>query len=100
MFWDFNESKYFYFFNVNDEIYVFVFFFNCYWFCVVIFSSIIIFDFEKKSKVDEFKFDFVNVGKKSCEFECVFFVWSVDGQILFVGYMDNIICVWGVMFCV
>ncbi|EFY93011.1 G-protein beta subunit [Metarhizium acridum CQMa 102] len=70
MLWDLNESKH---------------------------LSIIVFDLEKKSKVDELKPEFTAVGKKSREPECVSLAWSGDGQTLFAGYTDNIIRAWGVM---
>ncbi|KAJ2996825.1 hypothetical protein NUW58_g846 [Xylaria curta] len=65
--------------------------------CAATASSIIIFDLEKKTKVDELKPEFTSVGKKSREPECVSLAWSADGQTLFAGYTDNIIRAWGVM---
>ena len=56
-----------------------------------------IFDLEKKSNVDELKPEWVEVGKKSREPECVSLAWSADGQTLFAGYTDNRIRCWGVM---
>ncbi|KAK4175003.1 WD40-repeat-containing domain protein [Triangularia setosa] len=97
MLWDLNESKHLYSLNANDEIHALVFSPNRYWLCAATSSSIIIFDLEKKSKVDELKPDFANVGKKSREPECVSLAWSADGQTLFAGYTDNIIRAWGVM---
>ena len=72
---------------------------NRYWLCAATSSSIIIFDLEKKSKVDELKPDYADmvVGKKSREPECVSLAWSADGQTLFAGYTDNKIRAWGVM---
>ncbi|KAK5104009.1 cross-pathway control WD-repeat protein cpc2, partial [Cryomyces antarcticus] len=64
---------------------------------------IIIFDLEKKSKVDELKPEYPEVGKKSREPECISLAWSADGQTLFAGYTDNKklmmskIRAWGVM---
>ena len=54
-------------------------------------------DLEKKSKVDELKPEYLEVGKKSREPECVSLAWSADGQTLFAGYTDNKIRCWGVM---
>src|ERR1700754_319020 len=65
--------------------------------CAATASSIIIFDLEKKSKVDELKPEYVDQGKKSREPECVSLAWSADGQTLFAGYTDNKIRAWGVM---
>ncbi|KXH53765.1 guanine nucleotide-binding protein subunit beta-like protein [Colletotrichum salicis] len=97
MLWDLNESKHLYSLNANDEIHALVFSPNRYWLCAATASSIIIFDLEKKSKVDELKPEFTAVGKKSREPECVSLAWSADGQTLFAGYTDNIIRAWGVM---
>ncbi|KAK0386696.1 hypothetical protein NLU13_6530 [Sarocladium strictum] len=97
MLWDLNESKHLYSLNANDEIHALVFSPNRYWLCAATASSIIIFDLEKKSKVDELKPEFTNAGKKSREPECVSLAWSADGQTLFAGYTDNIIRAWGVM---
>jgi guanine nucleotide-binding protein subunit beta-2-like 1 protein len=97
MLWDLNESKHLYSLNAGDEIHALVFSPNRYWLCAATSSSIIIFDLEKKSKVDELKPEFQAVGKKSREPECVSLAWSADGQTLFAGYTDNIIRAWGVM---
>ncbi|KAG8417492.1 cross-pathway control WD-repeat protein cpc2 [Metarhizium acridum] len=97
MLWDLNESKHLYSLNANDEIHALVFSPNRYWLCAATASSIIVFDLEKKSKVDELKPEFTAVGKKSREPECVSLAWSGDGQTLFAGYTDNIIRAWGVM---
>ncbi|KAH7149733.1 WD40-repeat-containing domain protein [Dactylonectria estremocensis] len=97
MLWDLNESKHLYSLNANDEIHALVFSPNRYWLCAATASSIIIFDLEKKSKVDELKPEFTSVGKKSREPECVSLAWSADGQTLFAGYTDNVIRAWGVM---
>ncbi|KAB5539268.1 WD40-repeat-containing domain protein [Coniochaeta sp. 2T2.1] len=97
MLWDLNESKHLYSLNANDEIHALVFSPNRYWLCAATASSIIIFDLEKKSKVDELKPEFQTTGKKSRDPECVSLAWSADGQTLFAGYTDNIIRAWGVM---
>lgn len=97
MLWDLNESKHLYSLTAGDEIHALVFSPNRYWLCAATSSSIIIFDLEKKSKVDELKPEYVEVGKKSREPECVSLAWSADGQTLFSGYTDNKIRAWGVM---
>ncbi|KAF6218309.1 hypothetical protein HO133_005655 [Letharia lupina] len=97
MLWDLNESKHLYSLTAGDEIHALVFSPNRYWLCAATSSSIIIFDLEKKSKVDELKPDYTAVGKKSREPECVSLAWSADGQTLFAGYTDNLIRAWGVM---
>lgn len=98
MLWDLNESKHLYSLNANDEIHALVFSPNRYWLCAATASSIIIFDLEKKTKVDELKPDFpVSNNKHARDPECVSLAWSADGQTLFAGYTDNIIRAWGVM---
>ena len=85
MLWDLNESKHLYSLTAGDEIHALVFSPSRYWLCAATASSIIIFDLEKKSKVDELKPEFIAVGKKSREPECVSLAWSHDGQTLFAG---------------
>ena len=98
MLWDLNESKHLYSLTAGDEIHALVFSPNRYWLCAATSSNIIIFDLEKKSKVDELKPEYTNmVGKKARDPECVSLAWSADGQTLFAGYTDNIIRAWGVM---
>lgn len=98
MLWDLNESKHLYSLNAGDEIHALVFSPNRYWLCAATARSIIIFDLEKKSKVDELTPEFFDMGnKKSREPECVSLAWSADGQTLFSGYTDNKIRAWGVM---
>lgn len=97
MLWDLNESKHLYSLNANDEIHALVFSPNRYWLCAATTSSIIIFDLEKKSKVDELKPEPTAVGKKAREPEPISLAWSADGQTLFAGYTDNKIRAWGVM---
>ena len=98
MLWDLNESKHLYSLSAGDEIHALVFSPNRYWLCAATSSNIIIFDLEKKSKVDELKPDYAaSVGKKARDPECVSLAWSADGQTLFAGYTDNVIRAWGVM---
>ncbi|CAZ82575.1 unnamed protein product [Tuber melanosporum] len=97
MLWDLNESKHLYSLNAGNEIHALVFSPNRYWLCAATATSIIIFDLEKKSKVDELRPDFIPIGKKRREPECVSLAWSADGQTLFAGYTDNLIRAWGVM---
>lgn len=97
MLWDLNESKHLYSLSAGDEMHALAFSPNRYWLCAATASSIIIFDLEKQSKVQELKPDYIAVGKKSREPECVSLAWSADGQTLFAGYTDNLIRAWGVM---
>lgn len=98
MLWDLNESKHLYSLSAGDEIHALVFSPNRYWLCAATSQFIIIFDLEKKSKVDELKPDYAaSAGKKARDPECVSLAWSADGQTLFAGYTDNMIRAWGVM---
>ena len=93
MLWDLNESKHLYSLTAGDEIHALVFSPNRYWLCAATASSIIIFDLEKKSKVDELKPELNErvVGKKSREPEAISLCWSADGQNLFAGYTGTFI---------
>lgn len=88
MLWDLNESKHLYSLTAGDEIHALVFSPNRYWLCAATASSIIIFDLEKKSKVDELQPELTDrvVGKKAKQVECMSLAWSADGQTLFAGY--------------
>lgn len=102
MLWDLNESKHLYSLSAGDEIHALVFSPNRYWLCAATASRIIIFDLEKKSKVDELKPEFPSNSlnpekKRSRDPECVSLAWSADGATLFAGYTDNLIRAWGVM---
>ena len=97
MLWELSDGKHLYSLEAGDTVNALVFSPNRYWLCAATASSIIIFDLEKKSKVDELKPEFQNVGKKSREPECVSLAWSADGQTLFAGYSDNIVRVFTVL---
>ena len=88
MLWDLNESKHLYSLQAGDEIHSLVFSPNRYWLCAATAQKIIIFDLEKKSKVDELLPEFPDraEGKKGKAVECVSLAWSADGQTLFSGY--------------
>ncbi|EPX70722.1 ribosome-associated signaling scaffold [Schizosaccharomyces osmophilus] len=96
MLWDLNESTHLYSLEAKANINALVFSPNRYWLCAATGSSIRIFDLETQEKVDELTVDFVGVGKKSSEPECVSLTWSPDGQTLFSGWTDNVIRVWQV----
>lgn len=97
MLWDLNESKHLYSLNAGDEIHALVFSPNRYWLCAATASSIIIFDLEKKSKVDELKPEFEPSSKNSRAPEPISLAWTAAGNILFAGYTDNVIRAWGIM---
>ena len=96
MLWDLNESKHLYSLTAGDEIHALVFSPNRYWLCAATAKEIVIFDLEKKSKVDELKPDFAqSAGAR--EPECVSLSWSADGQTLFGGFTDDLVRVWSVI---
>lgn len=97
MLWDLNESKHLYSLSAVNEIHALVFSPNRYWLCAATAKEIVIFDLEKKSKVDELRPEFLEAGGKARDPECVSLAWSADGQTLFAGYTDNKIRAWGVM---
>ncbi len=97
MLWDLNDSKHLYSLDSGDEIHALVFSPNRYWLCAATSSAIKIFDLQKRTPVDELKPDFVGVGRRSKDPECVSLAWSADGQTLFAGYTDSIIRVWTIM---
>ncbi|EIM83084.1 guanine nucleotide binding protein beta subunit [Stereum hirsutum FP-91666 SS1] len=96
MLWDLNEGKHLYSLEAGDIVNALVFSPNRYWLCAATASCVKIFDLESKSIVDELKPDFVDVGAKSREPECVSIAWSADGQTLFGGFTDNLVRVWTV----
>ncbi|BFZ63944.1 cross-pathway control WD-repeat protein cpc2 [Saitoella coloradoensis] len=97
MLWDLNDSKHLYSLDAGDEINALVFSPNRYWLCAATASSIKIFDLESKSIVDELKPEFIGVGKKSREPQCLSLAWSADGSTLFAGYSDAKIRVYSVV---
>lgn len=97
MLWDLNESKHLYSLQAGDEIHALVFSPNRYWLCAATSSAIVVFDLEKKSKVDSLDPDFSDKGPKAAKPQPISLAWSADGQTLFSGYTDNKIRAWSVM---
>ncbi|KXN72268.1 WD40 repeat-like protein [Conidiobolus coronatus NRRL 28638] len=96
MLWDLNERHHLYSLDAGDIINALVFSPNRYWLCAATSSCIKIWDLESKSIVSELRPEFTGVGEKSNDPQCVSLAWSVDGTVLFAGYTDNVIRVWGV----
>jgi len=96
MLWDLNDGKHLYSLDAGDIINALVFSPNRYWLCAATASCIKIWDLEFKSIVSELRPDFVEVGKRSAEPQCISLAWSADGTILFAGYTDHMIRVWQV----
>jgi guanine nucleotide-binding protein subunit beta-2-like 1 protein len=97
MLWDLNDGKHLYSLEAGDIVNALVFSPNRYWLCAATATCIKIFDLESKSIVDELKPEFIDVGKKAREPECVSLAWSADGQTLFGGFTDNQVRVWTVV---
>jgi WD40 repeat protein len=89
-----NEGKHLYSLEAGDVINALVFSPNRYWLCAATASAIKIWDLESKQLVDDLRPEFVDVGKKSQQPQCISLAWSSDGNVLFSGYTDSLIRVW------
>jgi guanine nucleotide-binding protein subunit beta-2-like 1 protein len=96
MLWDLNEAKHLYSLDAGDIINALVFSPNRYWLCAATASCIKIWDLESKKIVSELRPEFLDVGKRSADPQCISLAWSADGTVLFSGYTDNLIRVWQV----
>ncbi|PVF91727.1 hypothetical protein CPB86DRAFT_802615 [Serendipita vermifera] len=95
MLWDLNDGKHLYSLEAGNTVHALVFSPNRYWLCAATATCVKIFDLESKSIVDELK-----VGTEQLEYdaaapekskaEAISLSWSADGQVLFVGYTDNL----------
>ncbi|ORY05977.1 guanine nucleotide-binding protein subunit beta-2-like 1 [Basidiobolus meristosporus CBS 931.73] len=97
MLWDLNDGKHLYSLEAGDEVNALIFSPNRYWLCAATSSGIKIWDLESKSVVDELRPEFVGVGRRSADPQCISLAWSADGNTLFSGYTDNLIRVWQVI---
>ncbi|ORX89673.1 guanine nucleotide-binding protein subunit beta-2-like 1 [Basidiobolus meristosporus CBS 931.73] len=97
MLWDLNDGKHLYSLEAGDEINALIFSPNRYWLCAATSSGIKIWDLESKTIVDELRPEFVGVGRRSADPQCISLAWSADGNTLFSGYTDNLIRVWQVI---
>jgi guanine nucleotide-binding protein subunit beta-2-like 1 protein len=96
MLWDLNEGKRLYSLEAGDIIHSLVFSPNRYWLCAATTSGIKIWDLESKVVVDELRPEFGEMSKKATIPHCVSLCWSADGSVLYSGYTDGKIRVWGV----
>jgi len=96
MLWDLNDAKHLYSLDAGDIINALVFSPNRYWLCAATASCIKIWDLESKKIVSELRPEFLDVGKRSADPQCISLAWSADGITLFSGYTDNLIRVWQV----
>jgi len=98
MLWDLNEGKHLYSIDAGGVINTLTFSPSKYWLIAGTDSGIKIIDLESKSVVQTIdknsEKDFTSVQSDS-DPSCLSLAWSSDGQILFSGYTDGIIRVWG-----
>lgn len=94
--WDLNRGEHLYELESNDVIHSLAFSPCRYWLCAATQSAIKIWDLESKTIVAELVPETPQLSKKAMKPECISLQWSADGTILFSGYTDNSIRVWGV----
>eukprot|EP01012_Entosiphon_sulcatum_P052406 TRINITY_DN72030_c0_g1_i1.p2 TRINITY_DN72030_c0_g1~~TRINITY_DN72030_c0_g1_i1.p2 ORF type:complete len:320 (-),score=72.86 TRINITY_DN72030_c0_g1_i1:139-1098(-) len=95
MLWDLNKGEHLYELEATDVIHALTFSPNRYWLCAATESCIKIWDLESKSVVAELVPELPPHGKKANKPECISLQWSADGSILYSGYTDNTIRIWG-----
>ncbi|EDS45804.1 receptor for activated protein kinase C [Culex quinquefasciatus] len=88
--WDLNDDIYLHSLEHNDVINALCFSPNRYWLCFTYGPSIKIWDLACKTMVEELK------PSNAFLPQCLSLSRSTDGQTLYAGYSDNIICVWQV----
>jgi len=91
--WDLSRGEHLYELPCNEPINQICFSPNRYWLCAATESAIRIFDLENKDVIAEL---IPETPKKSLKPECTSLAWSADGTVLYSGYTDNTIRVWGV----
>jgi len=98
MLWDLNEGKHLYSIDAKGVINTLTFSPSKYWLCAGTDSGIKVIDLESKSVFLELdktsEKDFTSV-QQDADPACLSLAWSSDGQVLFSGYTDGIIRVWG-----
>jgi len=96
MLWDLSKGDHLYSLEATDVIHSLIFSPNRYWLCAATESSIKIWDLESKSIVAELAPELPEMGRKATKPECISLAWSADGSVLYSGYTDNTVRVWGV----
>eukprot|EP01060_Flectonema_neradi_P008829 TRINITY_DN1631_c0_g1_i1.p1 TRINITY_DN1631_c0_g1~~TRINITY_DN1631_c0_g1_i1.p1 ORF type:complete len:318 (+),score=70.26 TRINITY_DN1631_c0_g1_i1:48-1001(+) len=96
MLWDLNKGEHLYSLDGADVIHELVFSPNRYWLCAATGSAIKIWDLESKQTVAELVPELPDMGRRAMKPECISLAWSADGSVLYSGYTDNTIRVWGV----
>jgi len=94
--WDLNKGEHLYELEANSAIHTLTFSPNRYWLCAATETMIKIWDLESKSVVAELVPELPPMSKKALKPECISLGWSADGSVLYSGYTDNIVRVWGV----
>merc|ERR1712230_170538 len=96
MLWDLNESKHLYSLNAGDEIHALVFSPNRYWLCAATGSGCKVFDLETKTIVDEIRPE-LEASKDGNLPQATSVAWSPAGDVLYLGYTDNVVRVYTVV---
>jgi len=96
MLWDLNKGENLYELEAGNAIHCVTFSPNRYWLCAATENQIRIWDLESKSIVAELVPELPQMGKKALKPECTSLTWSSDGSILYSGYTDNTVRIWGV----
>lgn len=90
------------FFDSQQTVYNFVFYYSFSICCDLMTSNETIFhllslqDLANKKTIDELRPEVVSQNSKADPPQCLSLAWSTDGQTLFAGYSDNKIRVWQV----
>jgi guanine nucleotide-binding protein subunit beta-2-like 1 protein len=104
MLWDLNESKHLYSLEAGAPIHALAFSPNRYWLVAATATSVKVWDLESKQIVVElapkhfsefYEVQGAAVGKNKVP-AALSVAWSAHGDVLFVGYSDNLIRVWEV----
>jgi len=94
--WDLNKGEKLYELgDPNEQINALTFSPNRYWLCAATEKRIKIWDLETKLSVAELVPAPTAEGEKAVNAECISLAWSSDGSLLYSGYTDNTIRVWG-----
>merc|ERR1712144_79936 len=96
MLWDLNEGKHLYSLEAGDEIKALVFSPNRYWLCAATGSGCKVFDLETKTIVDEIRPE-LEASKDGNLPQATSVAWSPAGDVLYLGYTDNVVRVYTVV---
>jgi guanine nucleotide-binding protein subunit beta-2-like 1 protein len=98
MLWDLTEGRALSSLDAGDVINAMVFSPNRYWLCAATATSIKVWDLETKLCVDEITIDQPFKSRKAVPIECISLAWGENGNVLYAGYTDGVIRVWGLSF--